>query len=209
MFFVEKHAHQMWKIFTKKTTQNFYAFYLEKRLHKRDKMVWIFLLRDLLEHPSSMIRCIRSFGAQQSMNHGPRRWLAQLTIQCLNRYLTSKLTIARAVIDSFIHLLSSRRWPITMQAQSRDAKILIETTDAWSDVETIPIFIRTEANSNAIVLKMAELVLQSEWRNQNQFIIVNLLSLNNKLDLRKIQLWTSVALNSHTAFIGRGMQLEK
>lgn len=75
MFFVEKHAHQMWKIFTKKTTQNFYAFYLEKRLHKRDKMVWIFLLGDLLEHPSSMIRCIRSFGAQQSMNHGPRRWL--------------------------------------------------------------------------------------------------------------------------------------
>lgn len=90
-----------------------------------------------------------------------------------------------------------------MQAQSRDAKILIETTDAWSDVETIPILIRTEAKSNAIVLKMAELVLQSEWRNQNQFIIVNLLSLNNKLDLRKIQLWTSVA------FIGRGMQLEK
>lgn len=48
------------------------------------------------------------------------------------------LTIIRAVIDSFIHRFSSSKWPITIQVQRRATNILMETTDAWSDVETIP-----------------------------------------------------------------------
>lgn len=40
------------------------------------------------------------------------------------------LTITSAVIDSFTHLCSSSRWPITIQAQSRATKRFMETTDA-------------------------------------------------------------------------------
>lgn len=36
------------------------------------------------------------------------------------------LTITRAVMDSLIHRFSSRRWPMTMQAQSRDTNKVME-----------------------------------------------------------------------------------
>lgn len=42
----------------------------------------------------------------------------------------------RAVIDSFIQRLSSRRWPITIQAHNSATNRFIDTTDEWSD-ETI------------------------------------------------------------------------
>lgn len=43
------------------------------------------------------------------------------------------------MIDSFIHLVSSNKCPITMQAHSKAMNKLIETTDAWSEVvERIP-----------------------------------------------------------------------
>lgn len=40
------------------------------------------------------------------------------------------LTRINAVIDSFIHLVSSNKCPITMQAHSRAMNKLIDTTDA-------------------------------------------------------------------------------
>lgn len=46
----------------------------------------------------------------------------------------------RAVIDSFIHRVSSSKWPSTMQAQSRATNKFIDTTDAWSDSNRVSDF---------------------------------------------------------------------
>jgi hypothetical protein len=45
------------------------------------------------------------------------------------------LTMTSAVMDSFSHRFSSMRWPRTMQAQSSATNRLMETTEAWSEVE--------------------------------------------------------------------------
>lgn len=46
----------------------------------------------------------------------------------------------RAVIDSFIHRVSSSKWPSTMQAQSRATNKFMDTTDAWSDPNKVSDF---------------------------------------------------------------------
>jgi len=61
------------------------------------------------------------------------------------------LTIIRAVIDSFIHRFSSRRWPMTIQAQRRATNKFMETTEAWSEVDTICNFETTELISKTIL----------------------------------------------------------
>lgn len=45
------------------------------------------------------------------------------------------LTMMSAVMDSLTQRFSSRRWPRTMQAQSSATNRLMDTTDAWSEVE--------------------------------------------------------------------------
>lgn len=54
-------------------------------------------------------------------------------------------------MDSFIHRLSSNRWPITIQAQRRATNKLMEATEAWSEVDTISKFANTGFNKEAIV----------------------------------------------------------
>lgn len=62
-----------------------------------------------------------------------------------------RLTIARAVMDSFIHRFSSSKWPIMMQAQRSATKRLIEATEVWSEVIVNPIdFAKIEPISIAI-----------------------------------------------------------
>lgn len=46
----------------------------------------------------------------------------------------------RAVIDSFIHRVSSSKWPSTMQAQSKATNKFMETTDAWSEAKRASVF---------------------------------------------------------------------
>lgn len=44
------------------------------------------------------------------------------------------------MIDSFIHRVSSSKWPSTMQAQRRATNKFMETTDAWSDPNRVSDF---------------------------------------------------------------------
>jgi len=82
-----------------------------------------------------------------------------------NKWVRVKLTIKRAVIDSFTHRFSSRRWPITIQAQRRATNRFMETTEAWSEVDSIWNLDTKEFNSIAIV---------STSSKCNQIMIVNL-----------------------------------
>lgn len=59
--------------------------------------------------------------------------------------------MASAVIDSFIHRLSSNRWPTTIQAHNNATKMFIETTEVWSDVAKCPIFVTISPISKSIL----------------------------------------------------------
>lgn len=47
------------------------------------------------------------------------------------------LTITRAVMESLIQRLSSRRWPITMHPQRRATNRVMESTETWSPSDNI------------------------------------------------------------------------
>lgn len=65
----------------------------------------------------------------------------------------SWLTMARAVMDSFIHRLSSNKWPSKIQAQRRATNRFIDTTEVWSEVISISTDLsESELTSTAIVL---------------------------------------------------------
>ncbi len=70
-------------------------------------------------------------------------------------YIKQKLTIASAVMDSFIQRFSSNKWPITMQAQRSATKRFMETTELWSEVVTIA---KKPPVSTAIALSLPLLV---------------------------------------------------
>lgn len=62
------------------------------------------------------------------------------------------LTINKAVMDSFIHRFSSKRWPSTIQAQRSATKRLSETTEAWSEVDNEGILDTKESKNDAIIV---------------------------------------------------------
>lgn len=107
-------------------------------------------------------------------------------------------------MDSFIHRFSSSRWPSTMQPQRRVTKRLIETTDAWSDVETTPNLIRTEANSKPMVLKMSKVVFTIRTKKQsattNQFITLTSPPQSTSYVSEESMSKTSAALSSRQSF---------
>lgn len=74
------------------------------------------------------------------------------------------ITINKAVMDSLIHRCSSRRWPMTIQAQRSATKRFNETTEAWSEVDTDSILdvkeVKREASS--IVIFFLPLFKKSE-----------------------------------------------
>lgn len=73
----------------------------------------------------------------------------------------SSLTIASAVMDSFIHRLSSSKWPSKIQAQSSATNRFIDTTEVWSEVLNILFDSDAiELKSNAIVAEFKLQMLQ-------------------------------------------------
>lgn len=52
-----------------------------------------------------------------------------ITYRHICAMFTHELTIASAVMDSFIQRFSSSKWPTTIQAQIRATKRFIETTE--------------------------------------------------------------------------------
>lgn len=61
--------------------------------------------------------------------------------------------MARAVMDSFIHRLSSNKWPSKIQAQRRATNRFIDTTEVWSEVISISTDpSESELTSTAIVV---------------------------------------------------------
>lgn len=54
-------------------------------------------------------------------------------------------------MDSFIQRLSSNKWPMRMQAQRSATKRFMETTEAWSEVVTIPNFPKKPSSAIAAV----------------------------------------------------------
>ena len=86
------------------------------------------------------------------------RWFNQLpevkfpSIQENRQFIQWILTIIKAVMDSFIHRFSSRRWPRTIQAQRSATKRLSETTEAWSEVDNDGIFDTKESKNDAIIV---------------------------------------------------------
>lgn len=55
-------------------------------------------------------------------------------------------------MDSFIQRFSSNRWPITIQKQRSATNKVTDTTDAWSEVDKLSIFVNTNPRSNPPII---------------------------------------------------------
>lgn len=100
------------------------------------------------------------------------------------------LTMNRAVIDSFIHRLSSKRWPITIQAQRRATNRFILTMEAYSEVLSVVVFIFPTNDP-----KSAPIV--ANWSGPSIKLTTNIRSPSPVKTIRKLEIHNITSINKH------------